>query len=187
MPSNLPFWKTKDIQRLRGLGQKRIFLLNSKQDDPTGDYVLYWMQMTQRTTFNFALQFAIEQANRYKVPLVVYHALDEDYPYASDRTYTFILQGVKELYQRFKKMGINYGFYLVHGKKKPALSNLMKKAVCVVSDDYPTFVTKHFNDHAAASCPVHYIVVDSCTVVSMRFFEKQEWSAASIRPKIKKV
>ena len=134
MPA-LPFMKTRDIQRLRGLAEKRIFSLNNQPDDATGEYVLYWMQMTQRTTYNFALQHAMEQANKYRVPLVVYHALNEDYPYASDRIHTFILQGVKELYQRFKKMGINYGFYLVHGKKKPALSNLMKKAVWVVSDD----------------------------------------------------
>src|SRR3989338_1429669 len=187
MPSNLPFWKTKDIQRLRGLGQKRIFLLNGKQDDPTGDYVLYWMQMTQRTTFNFALQFAIEQANMYKVPLVVYHALDEDYPYASDRTYTFILEGVKELYQRFKKLGINYGFYLVRGKKQPALDTFLKKAICLVSDDYPSFVTPLENTTVTQRCLMSHYVVDSCTTVPMRFFDKQKWSAATIRSKIHKV
>ncbi len=187
MPSLLPFWKNKDIQRLRGLAQRRIFLLNNKQDDPTGDYVLYWMQMTQRTTFNFALEFAIEQANKYRVPLVVYHGLDEEYPYASDRIHTFILQGVKELYQRFKKLGINYGFYLVRGKRKPAVDTLLKKAVCLVSDDYPSFVIPEYNARIAERSLVSHYVVDSCTVASMRFFEKQEWSAASIRVKIRKV
>jgi len=183
----LPFLKTRDIQRLRGLAEKRIFSLNTQLEDSTGSYVLYWMQMTQRIKYNFALQYAMEQANKHRVPLVVYHALNEDYPYASDRIHTFILQGVKELYHSFQHLGINYGFYLVHGKKKPALNQLMKKAVCIVSDDYPTFVTKSFNERVAASCPVHYVVVDSCTVVPMRFFTKQEWSAASIRPQIKKV
>ena len=85
------------------------------------------MQMTQRIKYNFALQYAMEQANKHRVPLVVYHALNEDYPYASDRIHTFILQGVKELYHSFQHLGINYGFYLVHGKKKPALNQLMKK------------------------------------------------------------
>jgi len=185
--ASLPFWKTRDIQKLRGLAEKRIVHLNKKSDDPTGDYVLYWMQMTQRTRFNFALQFAIEQANKYHVPLVVYHGLNEDYSYASDRIHTFILQGVKELYQTFKKMGINYGFYLANGKKKPALHDLMKKAVCVVSDDFPSFVTPYFNKKVAEQCPVSYTVVDSCTVVPMRYFPKQEWSAATIRSKIRKV
>ncbi len=187
MPSALPFWKARDIQKLRGLAEKRIFLLNTKADDPTGEYVLYWMQMTQRTRFNFALQFAIDQANRYRVPLIVYHGLNEDYPHASDRFHTFILQGVQALYKSFKKLGISYGFYLVHGKKQPALQQLMKKSVCVISDDYPSFVTPHFNRAAAEFCPVSYVVVDSCTTVPMRYFSKQEWSAATLRSKIHKV
>lgn len=179
--------KTRDIQKLRGLAEKRAFSLNDKQSDPTGDYVLYWTQMTQRTQFNFALQYAIRQANRFQVPLVVYHGLNEDYPYASLRIHTFILQGVKELYARFKKMGIHYGFYLAHGKKQPALLNLIKKAVCVVSDDYPSFVTPVFNKNVAAASPVAYTVVDSSTTIPFRYFHKQEWSAATIRTKIHKV
>ncbi len=185
--ASLPFWKTKDIQRLRGLAEKRIFHLNTTPEDSTGDYVLYWMQMTQRTRFNFALHYALEQANRYNVPLVVYQELQEDYPYASDRMHTFILQGVKDLYTSFKNLGINYGFYLAHGQQQPALHHLMKKAVCVVSDDYPSFVTPHANKAAAEQCPVKYTLVDSCTVVPLRYFPKQEWSAATIRSKIRKV
>src|SRR3989344_8825527 len=63
----------------------------------------------------------------------------------------------------------------------------MRIILMLLTEFTPSFVTKSFNERVAASCPVHYVVVDSCTVVPMRFFTKQEWSAASIRPQIKKV
>lgn len=185
--SRFPLLKTRDIQRLRGLAEKRIFHLNTKSKDPTKDYVLYWMQMTQRTQFNFALRFAIEQANTYNVPLVVYQELCEDEPFASDRTFTFILQGVQELFTSFKKLGINYGFSLVHGKKGSALLDLLKQAVCVVSDDYPSFATPSCTSVAAQQCPVAHYLVDSCTTVPMRFFHQQALSAATIRSQTYKV
>jgi deoxyribodipyrimidine photo-lyase len=41
-----------------------------------GDYVLYWMTAFRRTTYNFALQRAVEQANELGKPLLVFEALE---------------------------------------------------------------------------------------------------------------
>jgi hypothetical protein len=80
-----------------------------------GEHVLYWMQSTFRARDNHALDFAIEQANRLRLPLVVYHGLRHDYPWASDRFHTFLLESVSDLYGEFDELGIQYAFYLERG------------------------------------------------------------------------
>lgn len=169
------------------LHDKRVIALNEKPENPRGQFVLYWLQMTHRTKTNFALNHAIETANRLGKPLLVYHGLNENYPHANARIHTFILEGVNELYSSFQKMNINYGFYLVHGKVKPILSDLIKKSCAVVSDDYPTFMAPAFNQKMAQFSPVSYVVVDSHTTVPLRYFDKEEWAAYTIRPKIHRV
>ena len=37
---------------------------------PGGEFVLYWMQVTHRAHDNFALNYAIEQANHLRVPVL---------------------------------------------------------------------------------------------------------------------
>ncbi|MDG2222724.1 MAG: hypothetical protein P8L85_15195, partial [Rubripirellula sp.] len=50
-----------------------------------GDFVLYWMHNALRCHENPALDAAICLARQNGLPLLVYHGLSEDYPYASDR------------------------------------------------------------------------------------------------------
>jgi len=70
------------------------------------------MQTTLRAHDNFALNFAVEQANALNLPLLVYHGLRHDYPWASDRLHTWILESVVDLYAAFAARGINYAFWL---------------------------------------------------------------------------
>src|SRR4028119_1858513 len=91
---------------------ERVQLLNDKPENNDAKYVLYWMQMFKRATYNHALTFAIEQANERKLPLVVYEGLKFYYPWASDRFHTYILEGVEEKRREFERLGIKYVFYL---------------------------------------------------------------------------
>ena len=78
-----------------------------------GEFVLYWMQgVTMRSRANFALNFAIDQANRLSIPVLVYQGLRHDYPWASDRFHTFILESAVDLYHGFADRDIQYAFYL---------------------------------------------------------------------------
>ena len=62
----------------------RIKSLND-DDIRKKDYVLYWMQQSQRTVYNHALEFAVQQANKLdRMPLVVF-GLTDDYPEANLR------------------------------------------------------------------------------------------------------
>ena len=57
-----------------------------------GKFVLYWMQQAQRAGFNHALEYATEQANALRLPVVVGFALTT-FPEANRRHYQFMLEG----------------------------------------------------------------------------------------------
>ncbi len=168
---------------------ERVQLLNDKPANADGKYVLYWMQMFKRTEYNHALNFAIEQANERKLPLVVYEGLKYYYPWASDRIHTFILEGVEEKRAAFEKLGIKYVFYLQKDDKSPkdTVARIAKDAALIVTDDFPCFIIPKHNEAIVRKAEIPVFAVDSNGVIPMSRFEKEEYAAYTIRPKIKKI
>ena len=185
-----PHEDVSDQPTLPGIHATRIRKLNAQKVrtlNEGGRNVVYWMSMTQRSQQNHALHYAIQHANRENLPLVVYQGLNANYPHASDRIHTFILQGVADLQHQFEKMDISYGFYLAPLRPKPILPELIRRAAIVIADDFPSFITPALNRKMAARAPCAYHVVDGHTTVPMNYFQKEEWAAYTIRPKIHKV
>jgi deoxyribodipyrimidine photo-lyase len=168
---------------------ERVSLLNDREPNAKGRYVLYWMQMTKRAHHNHALNFAIQKANELKLPLVVYEGLKYYYPWASDRLHTFILEGVEEKRKEFEKLGIRYLFYLQKDKSDPkqSVARLAKDAALIVTDDYPCFIIPGHNRTIAEKARIPVYAVDSNGVIPMACFEKEEYAAYTIRPKIKRL
>ncbi len=84
----------------------RIEVLNQRPVNPKGKFVLYWMIASRRINWNFALDEAIDWAQKLKTPLVVFEPLRCDYPWASDRFHKFILEGMAENQRRFARSSI---------------------------------------------------------------------------------
>ncbi|MDQ2918361.1 MAG: deoxyribodipyrimidine photolyase, partial [Verrucomicrobiota bacterium] len=57
----------------------RVTPLNEREIT-NGEYVLYWMQQSQRAEYNHSLEFAIAQANKLQQPILVVFGLMDDYP-----------------------------------------------------------------------------------------------------------
>lgn len=116
---------------------ERVRLINQVPENTKGRYVLYWMQIFKRVDFNHALNFAIQQANLRRLPLVVYEGLKYYYPWASDRLHTFILEGVEEKRREFARRGIRYIFYLQKDADSPknVVAKLAENASILVTDD----------------------------------------------------
>jgi deoxyribodipyrimidine photo-lyase len=74
-----------------------------------GDYVLYWMQQSQRAEFNPALEAAVAEANRLGLPVLVGFALTDAYPEANARHYAFMLEGLAETARALAARGIGSG------------------------------------------------------------------------------
>lgn len=168
------------------------------------------MQSTHRAHDNFALNFAIERANELSLPLQVYHGLRHDYPWASDRLHTWILESVVDLYRDFEAKGINYAFWLdlsrgertvwpaggrtdtskavplLAGAPRPAaptpLVELAQRAALVVTDYFPTFIVPRQIAGLRARVDTAIVAVDSATIVPMAYHEKAHLTARSFRP-----
>ena len=168
---------------------ERVQLLNDKPANNDGKYILYWMQMFKRTSHNHALNFAINQANERKLPLVVYEGLKFYYPWASDRFHTFILEGVEEKRAAFENLGIKYVFYLQKDDKSPkdTVAKIAKDAALIITDDFPCFIIPKHNEAIVKKAEIPVYAVDSNGVIPMSRFEKEEYAAYTIRPKIKKI
>lgn len=168
---------------------ERVQKRNDREPRMGADYVLYWAQMNRRAESNHALAFAAGLANELGLPLLFYEGLTCNYPFASDRFHTFLLEGVPDTATRLEKLGIGYVFHLRKRRADPndALYRLAKHAAAVVTDDYPTFIAASHNRSVPAKLDIPYYVVDSSCIVPMSHFEKQEYAAYTIRPKIHKV
>jgi deoxyribodipyrimidine photo-lyase len=168
---------------------ERVRLLNDEPANNYGKYVLYWMQMFKRAEYNHALNFAVEQANERRLPLVVYEGLKFYYPWASDRIHTFILEGVEEKRRAFEKLGIRYVFYLQKNDDSPkrTVARLAKDAALIVTDDFPCFIIPQHNAAIVRKAEIPVYAVDSNGVVPLSKFEKEEFAARTIRPKIKRL
>lgn len=168
---------------------ERVLQLNDKPINEKARYVLYWMQMYKRVDNNHSLIYAIRRANELKLPLVVYEGLKYYYPWASDRIHTFILEGVVEKRKAFEALGIRYVFYLQQDASSPknTVAALARDAALIVTDDFPCFIIPEHNRRIAERAEIPVFAVDSNGVVPMSKFDKEEYAAYTIRPKIKKL
>jgi deoxyribodipyrimidine photo-lyase len=168
---------------------ERVIQLNDQPVNPNARYVLYWMQMYKRVDNNHALIYATRRANELKLPLVVYEGLKYYYPWASDRIHTFILEGVEEKRREFEHLGIRYVFYLQKDADAPknTVAALAKDAALIVTDDYPCFIIPEHNRRIAERAEIPVYAVDSNGIIPMSKFEKEEYAAYTIRPKINKL
>lgn len=168
---------------------ERISKLNTAPEQRDRAYVLYWSQMNRRVDANHALLYAVELANRYRLPVLFYEGLTCTYEYANDRLHTFLLQGVPETARRLKKASIGYIFYLRRGKESPndVLYRLAKHAAAIVTDDYPTFIARDHNSRVPQKVDIAYYAVDASCIVPMSQIAERQYAAYTIRPKLKRL
>jgi len=161
---------------------ERIKILNQKVL-AKGDYVLYWMQQSQRVLYNHALEYAIEQANLLNQPLVVFFGLTDDFPEANERHYTFMLQGLQEVKTDLEALGI----LLVIQSVSPEVGALQmaRRASLAITDSGYLRIQRQWREYLAhhAECPV--IQIESDVIVPVQTVSsKEEYAAATIRKKI---
>ena len=167
----------------------RSIPLNEKRLQPEGEYVLYWMQTTQRLEDNWALRLATVEADRVGKPLLIHHGLDPHYAWASARFHTFVIQGAREMARRAERLGLTYRFALRRrlADDNRVLDRLASRASIVVTDLFPTAGVAERSAGLAARVNCRVLAVDSVGVVPSASFHKEEYAARTIRPKITKL
>ncbi len=164
----------------------RIKKLDKKEIIEGRDYVIYWMQQSQRAEYNHALEFAIEKANELELPLIVYFGITDKFPEANLRHYRFMLEGLSETGEALEKRGIN----LIIRIEKPheGIVRLNKKASCVIFDMGYLNIQRKWREYAANNidCCVYQIESDIVVPVETAS-QKEEYAARTLRPKILKL
>jgi deoxyribodipyrimidine photo-lyase len=141
------------------------------------------MQANHRVEHNWALTYAIELANKMDIPVVVYFGLTPDFPEANQRHYWFMLEGLAEVCSALVKMGIK--FVVKIGSLVQNLIELSKKASLVVVDKGYLKTNKSWYKLAAETVPVSLIQVEDNLIVPVEeASDKEEYSAATLRPKL---
>ncbi len=150
-----------------------------------GDFVLYWMQQSQRAQDNDALEYAAAQANLLDLPLVVCFGLTS-YPEANLRHYTFMLEGLAETAATLRQRRIQ--FVLKLDEPPEVARQIGQRAALLVTDRGYLRIQKVWRKKLAstARCPV--VEVESDVVVPIEMAsEKQEFAARTLRPKLERV
>jgi deoxyribodipyrimidine photo-lyase len=147
-------------------------------------YVLYWMQASQRTEYNHALEYALMRANELRQPLIVFFGITDRFPDANERHYYFMLEGLREVQSSLKDRGIRMVIRPISPER--GTLELSKKASLVVVDRGYLRVQREWRRYVAGHIDCPLIQVESDVVVPVEEASpKEEYSAATFRPKIK--
>ncbi len=150
-----------------------------------GTYILYWMQASQRTEYNHALEYAVEQANELNKPLVVFFGITDKFPEANLRHYAFMLEGLTEVHAELEKRGIKMVVRRV-APEKGALE-LSRNAVLTVVDRGYLAIQKTWRARLAEKITCPLIQVETDVIVPVEIASpKEEFSAGTLRPKLQK-
>jgi len=157
--------------------RERVSVLRGGAPRRGAEFVLYWMRIAARGHENPALDAALALGAQLELPVFVYHALDERYPFASDRHHTFILEGARDVSRELAERGIGYAFHLARpGQRGPHLATLAARAAALVTEDAPIGFLARWTRAVAERSTAPVIAVDASCVVPMplvpRAFER---------------
>ncbi len=170
--------------KLQDNHDSRVHILNDL-DLRQGDFVLYWMQQSQRAEYNHALEYAVQQANKIGQGVLVIFGLMDAYPEANLRHYTFMLEGLQETQAALAKRGIK----MVVQKGNPAdvALSVSRKASLIVCDRGYLRHQRQWRKQVAQKASCRVVQIESDVAVPIKVVSsKAEYAARTIRPKIHK-
>ncbi len=161
----------------------RIRALNERRTG-RGEYVLYWMQASQRAEYNHALEYAISRGNELGLPVVVFFGVADRFPDANARHYRFMLEGLVEVRDALSERGIL--FVARHVSPVEGAVELSRRAALAVCDRGYLRIQRAWRAAVAKRIRCPLVQVESDVVVPVEEASgKEEYAAMTIRPKIR--
>lgn len=163
--------------------EARVRRLNRLDPYPEGHYILYWMQQSQRTRYNHALEHAIDLSHERSLPVLVVFGLMDDYPEANQRHYRFMLDGLPEIARELA--GREIGFICERGHPAEVALRYASDAAAVVCDAGYLRHQRQWRRKVAreAGRAVHLVETDLIVPVE-EVSNKREYAARTIRKKL---
>jgi deoxyribodipyrimidine photo-lyase len=161
-------------------------LKHLKDGNEKGKYVIYWMQQSQRIHYNHALNYAVKVANKQQLPLVVYFGLYSEYPDANERSFAFMIEGMRDVKIWLERLGVN--FVLRFGKSEEMIFDYLPDAHTLVMDrgylKYQRLMRKYVLDQSK-NLDLSIDMVESDLIVPIEeASNKREYGAYTIRRKL---
>lgn len=164
---------------------KRVRML--KKAAPGRGSVVYWMSRDQRLSDNWALLYAVQEAQKSNSPVFVAFNLVPEFLGAGARHFCFMLKGMRELENKLQRKGIQ--FILLKGEPASTIPQLVRNtaSTLLVTDYSPLRLGRVWRDQVAAAIDIPFHEVDAHNVVPVWVAsDKREVGARTIRPKIHK-
>jgi len=148
-----------------------------------GDRVLYWMQASVRVRDNLALAWAQQEAQTRGLPLDVLFCLDATYHEANARSFAFLLDGLEDASLSLEALGLHLSVAL--SPAPPAVAAAGARAALVVFDGAYLPGARLQRHHIAAWLPCPVVQAEDNAAVPVKTVSlKDEWAAATLRPKL---
>lgn len=145
--------------------------------------MLYWMQSSARAENNHALEYAVREAGRYGVALEVVFVFTDRFLNAPLRHYWFLWQGVRSAVARLSERGIPTTIAV--GDPPTMIADLARHATTLVLDRGYLRIQRDWYERVVATTRCRVVQVESNIVVPVETAsQKEEYAAATIRPKI---
>lgn len=152
-------------ERIRVVGE-RNYIQNSGP-------VIVWLKSTHRFHENPAIDVARIIAHQNDLPLLIYHGIDERYPWASLRHHNSLLDGAVDVSRLCEKNGIRHVLHVARdGHRQSVMKNFATLASLIITDLFPIPPWDEWVRNVAqiARCPV--IEVDCHCVIPMPLYGK---------------
>ena len=145
----------------------RVRPVNDRPTGKDGCYVLCWLQQALRAYDNPVIDAAVRLGNALGLPVLVYHGVREDYPYASDRLHRFILGASLDLGIGCRERGLACVQHVdrAERREKGLVHRLAADAATVVLEDQPAFVARWQAERVAKRAAVPVFAVNAACLV----------------------
>ncbi|MGB7294746.1 MAG: deoxyribodipyrimidine photo-lyase [Candidatus Aminicenantales bacterium] len=164
--------------------RERVRPLNN-ENEKSRDYVLYWMQSSQRSEYNHALEYAAGEANARAKPLVVFFGLTEKFPEANERHYAFMLEGLRETGRALEGRGVR--FVIRQQSPDEGAIRMARRADLAVVDRGYLKVERRWRQEVARKIDCPLVQVETNVIAPLeQASPKEEYAARTIRPRIKR-
>lgn len=164
----------------------RIKIINDKKFNNKGKYILYWMQASQRTEWNMALDYAKDKSSETGKPLVVLLVVSDNFMNANQRHYAFMFDGIINLIKKFNELNIK--FILAYSDDIPGeVLKVSQNACMLVGDIGYLKIQRDMRNKIKEKIKCNYVTVEDNVLFPVEYIsDKEEYSARTLRIKINK-
>ncbi len=176
--------KLKSFLTSKNLDPKEVKLHNDNKLKPKNDYILYWMQQSQRIKDNKALVVSALLAQNLNLPLVIGFVFIPEFPEGNHRHFSFMYDGIEQIKKQLEDTAIDLKIKI--GDPVDKVKTMAAKSACVITDSGYLKPAQNWRKNLGKKLQVPLLEVSSNLIVPIEIAShKEEYAAYTLRKKLK--